>query len=107
MLDTILKYLPVLGIAIAINIVLGLYNNIENENQNFDWHKLLFGLIKALCVSIAFIGLAYGFDVTGTTIDLGVFDINPEVIMTSAIILYLGKDLQNLTTILGIDKKQE
>ncbi len=40
MLDTILKYLPVLGIAIAINIILGLYNNIENGKQNFDWHKL-------------------------------------------------------------------
>lgn len=107
MLDTIIKYLPVLGVLIAVNIALGLYNNIENICEAFDWRKLVKGIVKALCISGAFIGLAYSFDVTGTSIDLGVFDIDPEAIMISAIILYLGKGLQNLASILGVGTKKE
>lgn len=107
MVEMILNYLPVLGIAIAVNIVLGLYNNISNIKQTFDWRKLLSGLAKAGCISIAFIGLAYCFDATNTSIDVGVFDINPELIMTSAIVLYVAKGLQNLAGILGVNTKRE
>ena len=107
MLDTIIKYMPVLGVLIAVNIALGLYNNIENICETFDWRKLVKGIVKALCISGSFIGLAYSFDVTGTSIDLGVFDIDPEAIMISAIILYLGKGLQNLASILGVGTKKE
>ena len=107
MLDTVIRYIPVLGVLIAVNIALGLYNNIENICEAFDWRKLVKGIVKALCVSGAFIGLAYSFDVTGTSIDLGVFDIDPEAIMISAIILYLGKGLQNLASILGVGTKKE
>ena len=91
MLQTILTYLPVLGAAIAVNIILGLYNNIENIKEVFDWTKLLKGVAKAVCVSLAFLGLAYAFDATKTVVDVGVFEINPDVIMTSAIALYIGK----------------
>lgn len=107
MLDTIIKYMPVLGVLIAVNIALGLYNNIENICETFDWRKLVKGIVKALCISGAFIGLAYSFDVTGASIDLGVFDIDPEAIMVSSIILYLGKGLQNLASILGVGTKKE
>ena len=107
MLDTIIKYMPVLGVLIAVNIALGLYNNIENICETFDWRKLVKGIVKALCISGAFIGLAYSFDVTGTSINLGVFDIDPEAIMVSSIILYLGKGLQNLASILGVGTKKE
>ena len=107
MLDTIIKYLPVLGVLIAVNIMLGLYNNIENIYETFDWRKLIKGIVKALCISGAFIGLSYSFDATETTINLGVFEINPEVIMTSAIVLYLGKGLRNLASILGVGNKKE
>ena len=107
MLDTIIKYMPVLGVLIAVNIALGLYNNIENICETFDWRKLVKGIVKALCISGAFLGLAYSFDVTGTSIDLGVFDIDPEAIMVSSIILYLGKGLQNLASILGVGTKKE
>ena len=102
MLQTILAYLPVLGAVIAVNIVLGIYNNIENIKECFDWRKLVKGVIKAACVSLAFVGLAYVFDATGTVIDTGVFEINPDVIMISAIVLYTGKAIQNLISILGI-----
>ena len=105
MLDTIIKYLPVLATVVGVNIILGLYNNINNLAENFQWKKLVSGIIKALCISGAFVGLSYSFDATGATIDLGVFEINPEVIMTSAIVLYLGKGLQNLASILGVGNK--
>ena len=107
MLEMILNYLPVLGIAIVVNIILGLYNNINNIKETFDWRKLVTGVIKAACVAIAFIGLAYCFDATGTVIDVGVFDINPELIMTSSIVLYVGNGLQNLIGILGIKTSKE
>lgn len=107
MLDNIIMYLPVLGVLVLVNITLGLYNNIENICETFDWRKLIKGILKALCISGAFVGLAYSFDATGTSIDLGVFDINPEAIMVSAIILYIGKGLQNLTSILGVGTKKE
>lgn len=106
MLNTIIKYLPVLATVIGVNIILGLYNNINNLAENFQWKKLVGGIIKALCISGAFIGLSYSFDATEATIDLGVFEINPEVIMTSAIVLYLGKGLQNLASILGVGNKK-
>lgn len=107
MLNLILGYLPVLGVAIGVNIALGLYNNINNIHQNFDWKKLVSGIIKAGCVALAFVGLAYCFDETGAVIDMGVFDITPELIMTSSIILYVGKGLQNLAGILGVGSKKE
>ena len=107
MLNTIIKYLPVLATVVGVNIILGLYNNINNLAENFQWKKLVSGIIKALCISGAFVGLSYSFDATGATIDLGVFEINPEVIMTSAIVLYLGKGLQNLASILGVGNKKE
>ena len=75
MLEMILKYLPVLGVAISVNIILGLYNNISNIKETFEWRKLINGIIKAICVSASFVGLAYCFDATGTVIDVGVFDI--------------------------------
>ena len=103
MLEMILKYLPVLGIAISVNIILGLYNNISNIKETFEWRKLINGIIKAICVSASFVGLAYCFDATGTVIDVGVFDIDPELIMTSSIVLYVAKGLQNLVGILGIN----
>ena len=104
MFEIILQYLPVLGVTIAVNIILGVYNNIENIKENFDWRKLVKGIIKSACVALAFLGLAYVFDATGTIIDTGVFEVNPEMIMTSAIILYAGKAIQNLMGILGVTK---
>lgn len=105
MLQTILNYLPVLAVAIVVNIILGLYSSIGSSHNAFDWRKLVNGVLKALCVASAFIGLAYCFDATGTSIDLGVLDINPELIITSSIVLYTGKGLANLAKIFGLSKE--
>lgn len=106
MMIEILHYIPVLGVAILINIVLGLYNSLGTLDLKFDWKKLVGGVLKALAIGAAFIGLAYCFDATGTTIDFTVFEINPSTIMTSSIILYVGKGLINLASILGVYQKK-
>lgn len=106
MFTEILHYIPVLGVAITVNIVLGLYNSLGTLNVKFDWKKLVGGILKALAIAAAFIGLAYCFDATGTTIDFSVFEINPSTIMTSSIILYVGKGLINLASILGVYQRK-
>ena len=102
MLDTIIKYLPVLGVSIIVNILLGLYHNIGMEGQTFDWKKLVQGATKAGVVAAAFVGLAYCFDATDTIIDLGVLELDPNLIMISAITIYMIKGVTTLANILGI-----
>ena len=79
--------------------LIGLYNNIGVERYKFDVRKLINGLIKAVIIIVAFIGIAYCFDVT----DLNSLGLTPDMIVNTAIILYISKSLQNLTKILGIE----
>ena len=102
MIDTIIRYLPVLGVSIIVNILLGLYHNIGMEGQSFDWKKLVQGAAKAGVVAVAFVGLAYCFDATDTIIDLGVLELDPNLIMISAITIYMIKGVTTLANILGI-----
>ena len=93
MLTNITHLLPTLAVAIVINVLLGLYNNC-----NFDWRVLINGIIKAAIIACAFMGIAYAFDST----DLSSIGVTPDLIMNSAIILYMGKAIQNLIKILGL-----
>ena len=99
MLATVSSQLIALCIAALVNVLLGLYNNIGVERYKFDIRKLINGLIKAVIVIIAFIGIAYCFDIT----DLNSLGLTPDMIVNTAIILYVGKSLQNLTKILGVE----
>lgn len=98
MLTNITHLLPTLAIAIIINVLLGLYNNLSIDKCKFDWKILVNGIIKAAIIACAFMGIAYAFDST----DLSVIGITPDLIMNSAIVLYMGKAVQNLIKILGI-----
>lgn len=102
MIDTIIRYLPVLGVSIIVNILLGLYHNIGMEGQSFDWKKLVQGAAKAGVIAVAFVGLAYCFDATDTIIDLGVLELDPNLIMISAITIYMIKGVTTLASILGV-----
>lgn len=102
MMIQVLQYLPVLAVAMIVNILLGMYNNISIEKQNFDWKKLLQGAIKAVIVALTFLGLSYCFDATGAGIDLGTFELTPSLIMISAISIYMVKGVTTLASILGI-----
>lgn len=98
MLTNITHLLPTLAIAIVINMLLGVYNNISIDKCNFDWKVLVNGIAKAAIIACAFMGIAYAFDTT----DLSAIGVTPDLIMNSAIILYMGKAVQNLIKILGI-----
>ena len=99
MLTAVSSQLIALCIAALVNVLLGLYNNIGVERYKFDVRKLINGLIKAVIVIIAFIGIAYCFDIT----DLNSLGLTPDMIVNTAIILYISKSLQNLAKVLGIE----
>lgn len=97
----ILNLLPVLAVAITMNIGAGLYYNIGTKNLTFDWKKLFSGIIKATIIAGMFIGTAYCFEAT----DLSSIGVTPIFVMMSAITLYVGKALVSLGKILGIEIK--
>ena len=97
----ILNLLPVLAVAIAMNIGAGLYYNIGTKNLTFNWKTLITGIIKALIVAGMFIGTAYCFEAT----DLSSIGVTPVFVMMSAITLYVGKALISLGKILGVEIK--
>lgn len=97
----IFNLLPVLFIAIILNVAAGIYYNIGNRNMGFDIKKLLTGLIKAFIIAAIFVGTSFCFEAT----DLSSIGITPMFMMTSAITLYVGKALTSLAKILGIEIK--
>lgn len=99
MLAIVSSQLIALCVAALVNVLLGLYNNIGVEGYKFNIRKLINGLIKAVIVIVAFIGVAYCFDIT----DLNSLGLTPDMIVNAAIVLYIGKSLQNLTKILGVE----
>ena len=94
----IIKLLLPLSIVIVVNIALGLYYKIGITNIAFDKHVLLNGIAKAVIVAGAFVGLAFVFD----TVSLGDLNINPKIIMLTAIATYAVKSCDNLVKIFGI-----
>ncbi len=97
----ILNLLPVLFVAITMNIGAGLYYNIGAKNLNFSRKIFITGIIKAAIVAGLFIGAAYCFIKT----ELSSIGVTPVSIITSAIALYVGKALISLGKILGIEVK--
>lgn len=97
----IIKLLPVLAIAISMNIASGLYYNIGTQKLKFEWNVLISGIIKAAIVAFLFIGTAYCFEAT----DLSSIGVTPVFVMMSAITLYVAKALISLGKILGVDIK--
>ncbi len=98
-MEEILTLLPVLFVAVAMNIGAGVYYNVGTKNLNFNWNTFISGIIKAVIVAGIFIGSAYCFEAT----DLSSLGATPELIMTSAVTLYVGKAVISLGKILGIE----
>lgn len=98
-MNEILNLLPVLMVAIVMNIGAGIYYNIGTKKLNFSWATLYSGIVKAIIVAGMFIGTSYCFEAT----DLSVIGITPTFIITSAIVLYVGKAITSLAKILGVD----
>lgn len=98
-MDEIITLLPVLAVAMAMNIGAGLYYNIGTRKLKFSISKLLSGIFKAAIVASLFLGASYCFEAT----DLSAIGITPLLMITSAITLYVGKSLTALGKILGIE----
>ncbi len=98
-MEEILTLLPVLFVAIMMNIAAGIYYNIGTKKLCFRWTTLIAGIMKAAIISCIFIGAAYCFEKT----DLSSAGLTPVFVMTSAIVLYVGKALTSLGKILGIN----
>lgn len=94
----ILNLLPVLAVAIIMNIAAGLYYNIGTKNLSFCRKTFVAGILKAVIVAGMFLGAAYCFEAT----DLSSLGVTPDFLMTSAIVLYAGKAVTSLGKILGI-----
>lgn len=100
----VFELLLLLGIAVISNILCGLYLSIGVKQFTFDKSKLINGVVKALCVSLAFIGLAYIiYEVPSLSEAIG---IEPKAMIISAIGLYAGKTAVSLCNILGIKKEE-
>ena len=95
----ILGMLQVLAILMGINILLGTYDNVKLEKNNFDIKTLLTGVVKAGIIGVSAIGLSYCIGI----VDLSQIGVTPELIVGAANITYAGKALTNLAKCLGID----
>lgn len=102
-MDEIIRLLPILAVAIMMNISAGLYYNIGTKSLSFNVKKLINGIIKALIICGMFIGTAYCFEAT----DLSSIGVTPQFIMNSAIGIYVSKSVISLGKILGIDVKKK
>ena len=100
-MSEIIQMLPVLAVAVGINIATGMYYSIGTKKVHFNLSILITGIAKALTVAVAFIGSAFCF----VAADLSSTGITPSFAMSSAILLYVGKALKSLGKILGIEIK--
>lgn len=108
MLTKIIAFIPYLGVAVVTNILLGLYYNLEKLKEVFSWKRLLLGIVKAAIVCEAFIGLALIFDKIAGAMDVGIFEVAPDVLLYSAIAVYAGKCIVTLKNIFAVtDEKIE
>lgn len=97
------RILGILVIAVVCNILCGLYYNVNVKKMSFDKIKLSNGIIKAGIVGVVALGISYVFiQMPSLTEAIG---ITPNMIMNSAIILYVGKVLVGLGKILGVTIK--
>lgn len=99
-MENIINYLTILGLLSASNILIGLYYNVNIKDFDFDVVKFFNGVIKAVIIIFSFVSLYYTFyQIPELTEAVG---FNPQVIMTSAIVLYVTKVGLGLGNILGI-----
>lgn len=102
-MQDILNYLPVLLVSMGMNILLGVYYKIGISKVSFDPKLLLNGVGKAAIIGIVFVGMAFCFD----RVDLSSLGVSPCIFMHSAIFLYMGKVLNKLAKILGVQVKKQ
>ena len=99
-MSEMLIHLGLLAVAIICNILCGIYYNINIKEANFDWYKLVNGVLKAIVISAVAIGMAFVFENKPELSEA--VGVTPNFVINSAIILYVSKALVGLGKILGI-----
>ncbi len=99
-MSEMLIQLGLLAVAIICNILCGIYYNINIKEANFDWYKLVNGVLKAIVISAVAIGMAFVFENKPELSEA--VGVTPNFVINSAIILYVSKALVGLGKILGI-----
>ena len=102
MIKIILDYLPYLFLAITTNIILGTYNSVFKLHKTFNKDKFKEGLYKAFVISFGFISSAIIYDKLFGVVELGTLEIQPDILLISAIVLYFTKSIINLKEILKV-----
>ncbi|HZK27048.1 MAG TPA: hypothetical protein VFD00_05890 [Thermoclostridium sp.] len=96
----VLHLLPVLAIAMILNIAINTWFNVKVQDFKFDWKILANGAKKALIIGVTYIGLAYIFtEVPSLTETLG---ITPVFIIILAIGTYTYDVVKGLAKVQGI-----
>ena len=94
-----IKSLIMLLALMGTNVILGTVNSLSIRKIKFDMGRMVDGIAKSLGIAIGALVLAYVFD----NFDLSSIGYTPMTILSSAIIAYFGKCMQNMIQILGID----
>lgn len=102
MFETVLKYLPYLGLVLLTHILLGVYYNVGELKDKFSWKVLLVGVAKAAIVSEAFIALALVMDKLTVDYELKALEIMPDVLLVGVIAIYVAKCIKNLKKIFTV-----
>lgn len=103
MIKIILEYLPYLGIGILGHSLLGIYNNVFQLKERFSKEKLLCGLWKGFIIATAFIIVAILYDKLFGVVELGSIELAPDLLLLSAVLMYLVKMINKLKEILDVD----
>lgn len=100
----VVDLLVLLGLSVIGNILGGVYVNVNLNKIEFDWKKLVTGLIKAACVTSMFLILALIVEkMPSVTESIGV---EPKALIVGAIAIYATKIVGHLTSIFGYKKNE-
>lgn len=103
-MEEMIKLLVLLTISVIANIAGGVYINIGIKDYSWNTKKFIQGIVKAVCVCIMFLSLAYVIGQIPSLSDtLGV---EPKAMIVSAIAIYMAKVAGHLTIIFGFEKKE-
>lgn len=98
-----IKLLILLTLVAIANMAGGIYVNVGIKNYKWNWKTFVRGIVKAICVGIMFLALAYVLEqIPSLSETIGV---EPKAMIVSAIAIYTGKVVNHLTSIFGLEKK--
>lgn len=104
-MEEVVKLLALLAISAIANIAGGIYVNVGIKNYEWDWKTFVQGIIKAVCVGVMFLVLAYVLEqIPSLAETLGV---EPKAMLVSAIAIYVTKVVGHITSIFGFEKKEK